>query len=226
MIKLLICDDEIKIRETLYDYFTAKGFCAVTAENGRVAVEKAEEESFDLIILDVMMPVMDGLTALREIRKFTDTPVLFLSALGEEEDLLKGYRYGADDYIVKPFPLSVLKEKITATVNRHKGINPSNRLSCSGITLDYGTRKVFCGEREIYLPAKDFAILALLMENKGNILSRETILFKVWGYDFDGDERVVDTHIKRLRKALREYASPVTTVIGAGYCFKKEEKNE
>lgn len=224
MIKLLICDDELKIRETLCDYLTAKGFYAVTAENGKVALEMVEEETFDLIILDVLMPVMDGLTACREIRKITDTPVLFLSALGEEEDLLKGYRYGADDYIIKPFPLSVLKEKITATVNRHKGINTSNRITASGITLDYGTRKVFYGEKEIYLPTKDFNLLALLMENKGNILSREVILRKVWGYDFDGDERVVDTHIKRLRKALREYASPITTVIGAGYCFKKEKE--
>lgn len=223
MLKLLICDDEIKIRETFYDYFTAKGFYAVTAENGKVALEKAEEESFDLILLDVMMPVMDGLTACREIRKITDTPVLFLSALGEEEDLLKGYRYGADDYIVKPFPLSVLKEKIITTVNRHKGINPLNRITLNDITLDYGTRKVFCGEREIYLAAKDFNLLALLMENKGNILSREIILRKIWGYDFDGDERVVDNHIKRLRKALGEYAKPVTTVIGAGYCFREGE---
>lgn len=223
MLKVLICDDEIKIRETFYDYFTAKGFYAVTAENGKVALEKAEEESFDLILLDVMMPVMDGLTACREIRKITDTPILFLSALGEEEDLLKGYRYGADDYIVKPFPLSVLKEKIITTVNRHKGINPLNRITLNGITLDYGTRKVFCGEREIYLAAKDFNLLALLMENKGNILSREIILRKIWGYDFDGDERVVDTHIKRLRKALGEYAKPVTTVIGAGYCFREGE---
>lgn len=223
MLKLLICDDEKKIRETLYDYFAAKGFSVTTAENGKTALEKTEEETFDLILLDVMMPVMDGLTACREIRKITDTPILFLSALGEEEDLLKGYRYGADDYIIKPFPLSVLKEKIITTINRHKGINPRNRITSSGITIDYGTRKVFCGEKEIILAAKDFNLLALLMENKGNVLSRETILFKIWGYDFDGDERVVDTHIKRLRKALGEYAKPVRTVIGAGYCFKKEE---
>ena len=224
MLKILVCDDEIKIRTTLYDYFTAKGFSVTVASNGRDAVEKAEEADFDLILLDVLMPIMDGLTACREIRKFSDTPVIFLSALGEEEDLLKGYKLGGDDYIVKPFPLSVLKEKIITTVNRHKGINPQNRLTVRGITLDYGTRKVFCGQKEIIFASKDFDLLALLMENKGNVLSREVILRKVWDYDFDGDERVVDTHIKRIRKALREHADCIKTVIGAGYAFKKEDE--
>lgn len=224
MLKILICDDEIKIRTTLYDYFTAKGFSVTVASNGREAVEKAEENDFDLIILDVLMPFMDGLTACKEIRNFSDTPVIFLSALGEEEDLLKGYRLGGDDYIIKPFPLSVLTEKIIATVNRHKGINPRNRLILNDITLDYGTRRVFCGKREIIFAAKDFDLLALLMENKGNVLSREVILRKIWGYTFDGDERVVDTHIKRIRKALREHADCIKTVIGAGYAFKKEDE--
>lgn len=224
MLKILVCDDEIKIRTTLYDYFTAKGFSVTVASNGREAVEKAEEKDFDLIILDVLMPLMDGLTACKEIRRFSDTPVIFLSALGEEEDLLKGYKLGGDDYIIKPFPLSVLTEKIIATVNRHKGINPQKRLTVRGITLDYGARKVFCGDREIIFAAKDFDLLALLMENKGNVLSREVILRKIWGYTFDGDERVVDTHIKRIRKALREHADCIKTVIGTGYAFKKEEE--
>lgn len=224
MLKVLVCDDEIKIRTTLYDYFTAKGFSVTVASDGREAVEKAEEKDFDLIILDVLMPLMDGLTACKEIRRFSDTPVIFLSALGEEEDLLKGYKLGGDDYIVKPFPLSVLTEKIITTVNRHKGINPRNRLVLNDITLDYGTRRVFCGKREIIFAAKDFDLLALLMENKGNVLSREVILRKIWGYTFDGDERVVDTHIKRIRKALREHADCIKTVIGTGYAFKKEEE--
>lgn len=224
MLKILVCDDEVKIRTTLYDYFNAKGFSVDTASNGKEAIEKAEENDFDLIILDVLMPTVDGLTACREIRKFSDTPVIFLSALGEEEDLLKGYKLGGDDYIVKPFPLSVLAEKIITTVNRHKGINPQKRLTLRGVTLDYGTRKVLCGEREIIFAAKDFDLLALLMENKGNVLSREVILRKIWGYDYDGDERVVDTHIKRIRKALREYADCIKTVIGAGYAFKKEDE--
>ncbi len=224
MLKLLVCDDEIKIRTTLFDWFTAKGFSVTLAQNGKEAIEKAEENDFDIIILDVLMPVTDGLTACREIRNFSDTPVIFLSALGEEEDLLKGYKLGGDDYIIKPFPLSVLTEKIITTVNRHKGINPQKHLTIRGITLDYGTRKVYCGEKEIIFAAKDFELLALLMENKGNVLSREVILRKIWGYTYDGDERVVDTHIKRIRKALREYAGCIKTVIGAGYAFKKEDE--
>lgn len=224
MLKILVCDDEIKIRTALKDYFTAKGFSVTVASNGREAIEKAAEKEFDLIILDVLMPVTDGLTACKEIRKFSDTPVIFLSALGEEEDLLKGYRLGGDDYIIKPFPLSVLTEKIITTVNRHKGINPQKQLTLRGITLDYGTRKVFCDEREVIFASKDFELLALLMENKGNVLSREVILRRIWGYTFDGDERVVDTHIKRIRKALREHADCIKTVIGAGYAFKKEDE--
>ena len=223
MHKLLICDDEIKIRETLYDYFTAKGYSVSIAENGKTGAEKTEDEDFDLIILDVMMPVMDGLTACKAIRKHTDTPILFLSALGEEDDVLKGYKYGADDYIIKPFPLSVINEKIVAMINRYKGINRNNQISLRGITLDYGSRKVFCNEREIALADKDFRLLALLMENKGIVLSRETILFKIWDYDFDGDERVVDTHIKRLRKSLGDKAKCITTIIGTGYRFERED---
>lgn len=223
MYKILVCDDEKKIRETLFDYLSAKSFKVVTSENGEEAVQKAEEDNFDLILLDVMMPKKDGLSALREIRKFSDVPVLFLSALGEEEDLLKGYKYGADDYIVKPFPLSVLSEKILTTIKRHKGINRENKLTASGIILDFEKIKVILGEKEIFLPSKDFSLLSYLMQNGGIVLSRERILNKVWGYDFDGDERVVDTHIKRIRKALGEKGSLIETVIGTGYRFRKED---
>ena len=223
MYKILIADDEIKIRETLSDYLTAKGFSVTLAKDGESAVYSAESESFDLIILDVMMPRKDGLTACKEIREFTDIPILFLSALGEEENLLKGYRYGGDDYIVKPFPLAVLCEKITAMIKRHKGVGADHSISESGIKLSLKTRQVFCGEREISLPPKDFELLLLLMQNKGTILSRDIILNKIWGYDFDGDNRTVDTHIKRIRKAMGDKAGLIVTKSGLGYSFKKEE---
>lgn len=223
MYKILIADDEIKIRETLSDYLTAKGFSVTLAKDGESAVYSAESESFDLIILDVMMPRKDGLTACKEIREFTDIPILFLSALGEEENLLKGYRYGGDDYIVKPFPLSVLCEKITAMIKRHKGVGADHSISESGVRLNLKTRQVFCGEREISLPPKDFELLLLLMQNKGTILSRDIILNKIWGYDFDGDNRTVDTHIKRIRKAMGDKAGLIVTKTGLGYSFKKEE---
>ncbi len=223
MYKVLIADDEIKIRETLKDYLTAKGFQVTLAKDGETAVYSAEKESFDLIILDVLMPNKDGLEACKEIREFTDIPILFLSALGQEENLLKGYKYGADDYIVKPFPLSVLSEKIGSMIRRHKGLSADNTLSECGVKLDLKTRRAFCENREIKLAQKDFNLLLLLMQNKGSVLSRDVILSKVWGWDFDGDNRTVDTHIKRIRKALGEKAGLIVTTSGVGYSFKKEE---
>lgn len=223
MYKLLIADDEVKIRETISDYLTTKGFVVTLAKDGEAAVYSAENENFDLIILDVMMPNKDGLTACKEIREFTDIPILFLSALGEEENLLRGYKYGADDYIVKPFPLSVLSEKISAMIKRHKGVNAEDILSISGVSVNLKTRVVFSGEREIRLPVKDYNLLLLLMQNKGTILSRDVIINKIWGWDFDGNSRTVDTHIKRLRKALGNKSHLIVTTTGIGYSFKKEE---
>lgn len=223
MYKVLIADDEIKIRETLKDYLTAKGFEVTLAKDGETAVYSAEKESFDLIILDVLMPNKDGLEACKEIREITDVPILFLSALGQEENLLDGYKYGADDYIVKPFPLSVLSEKISAMIKRYKGLNADNTISEYGVLLNLKTRQVFCDGVEIKLPLKDFDLLLLLMQNKGTVLSRDVILSKVWGWDFDGDNRTVDTHIKRIRKALGDRAGLIVTTSGVGYSFKKEE---
>ena len=223
MYRILIADDEIKIRITLKDYLTAKGFDVTLAQDGEAAVYSAETDSFDLIILDVMMPKKDGLEACREIREFTDIPILFLSALGEEENLLKGYQYGADDYIVKPFPLSVLCEKISSMIRRHKGLSADNTLSEGGVKLDMSTRQAFCDGKEIKLAQKDFKLLLLLMQNKGTVLSRDVILSKVWGWDFEGEDRTVDTHIKRIRKALGDKAHLIVTTSGVGYSFKREE---
>ncbi len=223
MYKILLADDEFNIRETFSDYLVAKGFSVITAENGEEAVSFAERESFDLILLDVLMPEKDGLDACREIREFTDVPILFLSALGQEENLLKGYKYGADDYIVKPFPLSVLCEKISATIRRNKGLKKDDSIEEWGVKLDLKKRMVCIGEREIRLPLKDFNLLLLLMQNKGTVLSRDIILSKIWGWDFDGDSRTVDTHIKRIRRALGEKSCLIITISGIGYSFKKEE---
>ena len=222
MYKILVCDDEIKIRETFRDYLSAKGFDVSLAGNGRDAVRETEKADFDLIILDVMMPVMNGLEACRLIRKKTDTPVLFLSALGEENDILDGYRNGCDDYIVKPFPMSVLAEKCNALINRYKGNAVQTQISLYGISLDKSRMKVTAENKEIVLSNKMFNLLAILMENAELVLSREQILTKIWGWDFDGDERVVDTHIKMLRKALGDKSVHIKTVIGKGYSFRKE----
>lgn len=221
MYKLLIADDEIKIRETLKDYMTAKGMDVTLAQNGESALRKVQNKNFDLIVLDVMMPVMDGIEACKNMREFTDTPVLFLSALSEEKDLLRGYKSGADDYITKPFPLSVLYEKVLAMIKRSKGADKENKISLCGVTLDLMKVKAEVDGREIKLQSKDFRLLQFLMQNKGIVLDREKILVKVWGYGFEGDTRVVDTHIKKIRKALGERAECIKTVIGTGYTFEE-----
>lgn len=222
MYKILVCDDEIKIRETFRDYLSAKGFDVTLAKNGKEAVTITDKNDFDLIILDVMMPVMNGLEACRIIRRNTDTPILFLSALGEEQDILDGFRNGCDDYIVKPFPMSVLTQKCTVMINRYKGNSLQNEISIYGIVLDKSKMKVTVDNNEIELSGKMFGLLAMLMENRDIVLSREQILTKIWGWDFDGDERVVDTHIKKLRKALGEKSVHIKTVIGGGYSFREE----
>lgn len=222
MYKILIADDEAKIRETITDYLRAKGFSVFSASNGKEAVNSTISSKPDLVILDVMMPVMNGLTACRIIRKSSNVPILFLSALEEEKNLLDGYASGADDYITKPFPLSVLYEKCLAVIKRSKGINKENKLSISGVILDLNSHRVFVEDDEIELSGKDYQILKYLMENKGIVLNRELILNKIWGYDFYGDSRVVDTHIKIIRKALRKKSCCIKTVFNVGYTFKEE----
>lgn len=221
MFKILFADDEAKIRETVNDYFTAKGVEVHLAEDGGRAVEMVEENEYDLIILDVMMPVLNGLEACRRIRKITKAPVLFLSALGEERDLLGGYSSGADDYIVKPFPLSVLFEKSQRMIRRYRGLTDENLIISGEITLDKNRFKVFADGKEITLSSKDFQLLEYLMSNKNIVLSRQIILSRVWGYDFEGDDRVVDTHIKIIRKALGEKACAIKTVVNVGYKFEE-----
>lgn len=222
MYNILVCDDELKIRETFYDYLTVKGFDVTLSANGKEAVEKCTKATYDLIILDVMMPIMNGLDACRHIREITDAPILFLSALCEEKDLLDGYRMGADDYIIKPFPMSVLVQKCNALINRYKGNTLQSEISLYGITLSKDKKQVTVDGYYINLSNKTFKLLELLMTNKDIVLSREQILAKVWGWDFDGEERVVDTHIKKLRKALGGKAVHIKTVIGGGYSFRKD----
>ncbi|MFR5875157.1 MAG: response regulator transcription factor [Eubacterium sp.] len=221
MFKILITDDEMKIRETIGDYMTAKGFSVTLAENGKQAVELAENKEFDLIILDVMMPVLDGISACSEIRSFSNVPILFLSALGEERDLLGGFKSGCDDYIVKPFPLSVLYQKCVTMIKRCKGADADNKITVGNIILDYSSHRVYTDDKSINLPGRDFELLSYLMQNKNIVLNRELILTKIWGYDYDGDIRVVDTHIKRLRKALGSSAGQIKTVIGVGYSVEE-----
>ena len=221
MFSVLVADDEKAIRESIRDYLEAKGYSVKTATDGESALELFYENSFDLVILDVMMPKVDGFDACRAVRRASNLPVLFLTAKGQEADFLKGFECGCDDYIVKPFPLSVLYEKCNSLIKRYKGIDSANWLKVSGVALDLSCKRAYVGEKEIKLSSKDFKILCYLMENKNIVLNRELILTFAWGYDFDGDDRVVDTHIKRIRKALGEKAECIKTIINTGYSFRE-----
>lgn len=221
MFSVLVADDKIKIRETIKDYLSAKGLRVVTASDGEDALDRFNLESFDLVILDVMMPRLNGFDTCKAIRKKSIVPVLFLTAKAQERDYLDGFQCGCDDYIVKPFPLSVLYEKSMSLIKRYKGIDNENVLTVSGVSLNLNTYKVTVNNNEVPLSNKDFKLLYYLMENKNNVLNRDLILSYVWGYDFDGDNRVVDTHIKRLRKALGEKSSCIRTVVNIGYSFQE-----
>ena len=220
--RILIVEDEESIADLEKDYLELSGFEVEVANDGEIGLKKGLEGEFDLIILDVMMPGINGIEACREIRRQQNIPVLFLSALGEEEDLLAGYAVGADDYIVKPFPLSVLSQKSMAIIRRSKRVDQEHRLTGKGIVIDLIRKQVYVEGEEVSFSSKDFRLLAYLMENRDVVLEREIILSRIWGYDFEGDTRVVDTHIKRIRKLLGDHADCIKTVIGSGYVYREE----
>lgn len=220
MFSVLVADDERKIRETIKDYLSAKGLSVETAFDGIDALEKFEQGNFDLVILDIMMPRLNGFDTCKKLRKISKAPVVFLTAKGQEQDFLSGYNCGCDDYIVKPFPLSVLYEKCISMIKRYKGIDNENILNLCGISLDLNSYKLMVDGKDVAVSHKDFKILYYLMENKNIVLSRDLILTYVWGYDFEGDDRVVDTHIKRIRKLLGEKSCCIKTIVNAGYSFR------
>lgn len=216
--KILIVEDEVKLREVLCDYFSSKGESPVEADNGRTALELIAENEFDAVLLDIMMPELDGLSVCRAVRRTNDVPIIFLTALSDEEDKLLGYELGADDYVTKPFTMSVLYAKTMALIKRNRrNVLTGDRMEAGGITLEISTRKVFTGKKEVALTPKEYALLRCLMQNKNMVLSREQLLVKCWGYDYEGEARAVDTHIKRLREKLGDYAECIKTVIKAGY---------
>ena len=216
--KILIVEDEEKLREVLCDYFRSEQAFPVEAANGMEALRLMEEEDFDAVLLDIMMPGLDGLSVCRAIRKDNDVPIIFLTALSDEEDKLLGYELGADDYVTKPFSLGVLYAKTMALIKRNqRSVLPGDRMEAGGIVLELTARKVTAGKKQVQLTPKEFSLLRCLMQNKNTVLSREQLLVKCWGYDYEGEARAVDTHIKRLREKLGEYASCIKTVIKAGY---------
>ena len=216
--KVLIVEDEPKLREVLCDYFRSKGELPVEAGDGLRALELLEEGQFDAVLLDIMMPGLDGLSVCRAVRRDSEVPIIFLTALSDEEDKLLGYELGADDYVTKPFTMSVLYAKLAALVRRNRrNVLAGDRMESGGITVDLARQKVFAGKQEVALTPKEFALLRCLMQNKNLVMSREQLLIKCWGYDYEGESRAVDTQIKRLREKLGEHAACIKTVIKAGY---------
>ena len=216
--KILIVEDEAKLREVLCDYFTSKGELPDEAGNGVQALSLIEENEYDAVLLDIMMPELDGLSVCRAVRRTNDVPIIFLTALSDEDDKLLGYELGADDYVTKPFTMSVLYAKTMALIKRNqRNVLAGDRMEAGGITLELSTARAFAGKKEVILTPKEFSILRCLMQNKNLVMSREQLLVKCWGYDYEGEARAVDTHIKRLREKLDDHADCIKTVIKAGY---------
>lgn len=223
MYRLLIVDDEEKIREIIKKYAVFEGYETDEATDGMDAVEKCRGNNYDLIIMDIMMPFLDGFSAAKEIRRSKDIPVIMLSARGEEYDKIHGFEVGADDYVVKPFSPKELMMRVGAVINRTKKNSSSSEkeiVSFGGLTVDFTGRLVYVDGEKAELTPKEYELLFYLVRNRGIALSREKLITEVWGYDFYGDDRTLDTHIKLLRKSLGEYANLIVTLRGVGYRFE------
>lgn len=216
--KMLIVDDEERIRKVLYDYFSKSGFSVKLAKNGEEAIDIFYDSKIDIIILDVMMPVMDGFQALKEIRKVSNVPIIMLTAKAEEYDVLKGYEYSCDEYIAKPFNLKILSARINALLRRTSGL--TEKIELGDLTYNKNTYEVTVKNERIELTNKEFELLGYLILNKGIVLSRDDILNNVWHYDYFGDVRTIDTHIKKLRAKLLECGNYIQTIRSVGYKFE------
>lgn len=221
MSRLLVVDDEFGIREIIKKYASFEGYEVEEAADGMEAVDKALSQDFDLIIMDVMMPELDGFSACKEIRKHKNPPVIMLSARGEEYDRIHGFETGVDDYVVKPFSPRELMMRVAAVIKRTRGSkDESDVFTYKGLVVDFSARIVTVnGERAAMTP-KEYDLFFYMVKNRGLALTRETLISKVWGYDFFGDDRTLDTHVKLLRKSLGEYSSCVVTLRGVGYRFE------
>ena len=222
--KVLIVEDEELMREVIKDYFEDGGFEVTECGNGANALDLIEDYDYDIILLDIMIPEVDGFSVCRRIRKTKDIPIIMITARSEEEDKLLGYELGADDYVTKPFSPKVLLAKATALLNRVHGtvVGESDIINLCGITVNKISHTVTVDNEDVELTPKEFDLLYFLMINKGRVLSRDTLLSKVWGYDYFGDLRTVDTHIKKLRAKLGDKAVYIKTMIKAGYKFEEK----
>lgn len=222
--KLLIVEDEERMREIINDYFKVKDFIVTGSKNGIEALELLEDNVFDIVLLDIMMPKLDGYSVCKKIRKDSEIPIIFLTAKSDEDDKLNGFKLGADDYITKPFSLPILYAKVIALIKRSNGnMVAAHQINVCGINIDLKNRKVTINSKEVTLAPKEYDLLLCLIKNRDRILTREQLLAKIWGYDFMGFDRVVDTHIKKLRAALGDKANCIRTIIKVGYKFEEVE---
>ena len=228
MYKILVVDDEARIRSIVKKYAEFEGHSVVEAGDGMEAVYLCRNNTYDLVIMDIMMPELDGFSACREIRKISRVPIIMLSARGEEYDKINGFELGIDDYVVKPFSPKELMLRIEAIMKRVKKTNADGETAKNeiiefdggGLRIDLTARIVYIDGEKIYMSPKEYDLLFYMVGNKNIALTREKLISEVWGYDFYGDARTLDTHVKLLRKSLGKYASFIVTLRGVGYRFE------
>jgi DNA-binding response OmpR family regulator len=225
--KLLLVEDDPEIREIITDYFIEKSdglFDIYNAETGMDGQLSCMNNEYDLVLLDVMLPEVDGFTICRELRKTSDVPIIFITARHSENDRLYGYQLGCDDYVTKPFSLAELYAKVTALLRRSKGMVRKEIINAGNIKLDPYRCTAYVNDDEVILAPIEFSILKVFMENNGKVVNRDSLIIRIWGCDFDGNDRVVDNHVKKLRKALGSASGQIKTVFKKGY--KLEVDNE
>ena len=224
MKRLLIVDDEDKIREVIREYAEFSGYEAEEAADGMSAIGMVKLNDYDLIIMDIMMPKLDGFSAVKEIQKIKNIPVIMLSARGEEYDKLFGFELGIDDYVVKPFSPKELMARVNAVLSRIDASDKSSQTieRFEGLEVNFAARTITVDGKRVELTPKEYDLLFYMIQNKNIALSRDRLLSDIWGYDFFGDDRTLDTHIKLLRKQLGPCADKITTLRGVGYRFEKE----
>ena len=228
MKQLLVVDDEDKIREVIKEYAEFSGYEVTEAADGMSAIGLCKLNDYDLIIMDVMMPKLDGFSSVKEIKKIKDIPVIMLSARGEEYDKLFGFELGIDDYVVKPFSPKELMARVNAVLQRKSGADNNNAqvMKFDGLEVNFAARTISVDGERVNLTPKEYDLLFNLIQNKNIALSRDKLLSDIWGYDFFGDDRTIDTHIKNLRNNLGPYRNFIVTLRGVGYKFEYDESKK
>ncbi|MPW25596.1 response regulator [Alkalibaculum sp. M08DMB] len=220
MAVILVAEDERSMQDIIVEYMKRGGHSCITADDGIDAITILKKNPVDLAILDIMMPHLDGFSICKLAREMYNIPIIFLTAKGDEEDKLKGYEYGADDYMTKPFSPKVLLAKVNALLRRSSITAPQNALNAGEIVLIPSSHMVIVNGNDALLTHKEFELLCFFMQNKNQVFSREQLLNRVWGYDFEGNTRTIDTHIKTLRKKLGDEGRRIVTLIRSGYKFE------